>query len=182
MLGLFSWIYVKIFLLYGMKAKLSKNREEYVLSVDKGTHQEVIGHSFEAGKYKLSKQNCDEIFGVVDVEKLAFEHSNDLGGRCGNRAYKSFKEGFNTHAELNKDKVFTLEDMEKAYLKGVSLQIDFPTFQESLQQPTEITVEIVTECPKSGCDIECDIDCYIPNKIPKLDSEGQLILKKINNA
>jgi hypothetical protein len=119
--------------------------------------------------HKLSKQNCDEIFGVVDVEKYISEDSFDK------IIYSnSYKQGFNKAMELNKDKVFTLEDMERAYLKGVSLQIDFPTFQESLQQPTEIDVEIIMEEVQ-----EIYRDGTVKwERCPKLDSSGNLILKK----
>jgi hypothetical protein len=46
---------------------------------------------------------------------------------------------------------------------------------QSLQQPTEIEVEIVTETINDGLD-EMAQPQYA--KVPKLDSEGQLILKK----
>jgi hypothetical protein len=154
-----------------MKAKLSKNREEYILWLDKGTYWEVIGHSFEAGKYKLSKQNCDDIFGVIDVEKIADRHT--FGQR--NHEWKAYVEGFNKAMELMKDKLTWFK------------------------QPTEIDVVIEIEddfnqCDgcKSGHDVN-DFGMHVyPDltkaymvcqkakyKKPKLDSNGCLILKKI---
>ena len=154
-----------------MKAKLSKNREEYIPWLDKGTYWEVIGHSFEAGKYKLSKQNCDDIFGVIDVEKIADRHT--FGQR--NHEWKAYVEGFNKAMELMKDKLTWFK------------------------QPTEIDVVIEIEddfnqCDgcKSGHDVN-DFGMHVyPDstkaymvcqkakyKKPKLDSNGCLILKKI---
>lgn len=140
---------------------------------------------------KLSVKNCDEMFGVIDVEKLAFEHSNDLGGRCSNRAYKSFKEGFNKAMELNKDKLFTADDIKKAYRAGFKQRNKAEAnacknLIESLQQPTEIEVEIEMVCPhpsdtyRCGLEFGCDEDgCNNPNQIPYLDKNGCLILRKI---
>jgi hypothetical protein len=133
---------------------------------------------------KISKQNCDEIFGVVDVEKLAiecdlYEKINFVGQT---RAYKA---GFNKAIELNKDKVFTIEDMERAIQFGLDGMYGYEAgedgttknqmkrFIQSLQQPTEIEVEIVM-----GDSIGIS-DLYTPDNNPKLDSEGCLILKRV---
>jgi hypothetical protein len=59
-------------------------------------------------------------------------------------------------------------------------QID--KFIQSLQQPTEIDVVIVMECPQCqewGYVSECRKDCNKKFLQPKLDSERQLIIKKI---
>jgi hypothetical protein len=139
-------------------------------------------------QYKLSKENCDKIFGVVDVEKLAIEYDlyekiNFVGQT---RAYKA---GFQKAMELNKDKLFTLEDMINCWNKALKFQVLRQTFGEyiqSIQQPTEIEVEIEMQCPhpmdtyRCGLQYGCDGDgCNHPNQIPYLDSEGCLILKKI---
>jgi len=162
-----------------MKAKLIKEIDYYNLQDEKGN---VIGTSYQFKSpvgdnlHKLSKQNCDEIFGVVDVEKLAFEHSNDLGGRCSNRAYKSFKEGFNKAMELNKDKVFTEDDVNLAFVLGKNKdESRVNKLINSRLQPIEIDVEVVTttrmENGKSGIDT--------PTIKPKLDSDVCLILKRV---
>ena len=91
----------------------------------------------------LSKQNCDSLFGVVDVEKIADRHT--FGQR--NHEWKAYVEGFNKAMEL-------------------------------YQQPTEIEVEIEMRedyLMWKHSDIEKMSDCLVP----KLDSEGCLILKKI---
>jgi hypothetical protein len=169
-----------------MKAKLIKTGSDYLLR-DMGGNVLAITNGTTEGR-KLSKQNCDEIFGVVDVEKLAIEYDlyekiNFVGQT---RAYKA---GFQKAMELNKDKLFTLEDMMNCWNKALKFQDHKQTFGEyiqSIQQPTEIEVEIEMICPhpmdtyRCGLQYGCDGDgCNHPNQIPYLDSEGCLILKKI---
>ncbi len=147
-----------------------------------------IGSTYpELQGYKLSKQNCDEIFGVTDVEKLAEysvqevkESNADFYLRD---VYKEFFiEGFNKAMELNKDKLFTLEDMKRAISFGQGMDLwkeeeQIDKFIQSRQQPKEIEVEI-----------EMDY-CYYPANLPKegekrppmrpkLDAEGCIMLKK----
>jgi hypothetical protein len=122
--------------------KLFKRQDRYDLYEDT---DHKVASSAPNPFGKLSKQNCDEIFGVVDVEKLAEEE-------CLDETYwvKSFyKKGFN-----------------KAM---------------GLYQPTEIDVEIEMEC-KIGCDnfiFNRDKSICCGNKIKKLDSNGNLILRKL---
>jgi hypothetical protein len=138
---------------------------------------------------KLNLDNCDEIFSslAVDVDKLADEE-------CLDDIYavkRRYKKGFNKAMELNKDKVFTLEDMMNCWNKALKFQEHKQTLGEyihSLQQPTEIEVEIEMEnygycegCRKAGmwhC-AHADTCGYAETRErPKLDSEGCLILKK----
>ena len=152
-----------------MKQSETKGR---LVKTEEGYNLHIIGHALESlpaacfpwdiTKSQLSKQNCDEIFGMVDVEKLFLEVPHTVQNEEDYWKIRAgFIEGFNKAMELNKDKVFTAEDMEKAYLKGVSLQIDFPTFQQSIQQPKEIKVIVVEEDSKI-----------------KSDENGCLILRK----
>jgi hypothetical protein len=148
----------------------------------------------ELGAKKLSKQNCDEIFGVVDVEKLADEyivikpkhreHEHNL-------AVSAYIEGFNKAIELNKDKLFTMEDIGKAIMFGRWEATDkaaYNNFIQSLQQTTEIEVEIDMEnygycegCIKAGmwhC-AHADTCGYAETRErQKLDANVCLILKK----
>ena len=168
-----------------IKGKLIKTGGDYllrdmggdVLAITKGTTEGI----------KLSKQNCDEIFGVIDVEKLAtgydlYEKINFVGQT---RAYKA---GFQKAMELNKDKLFTLEDMMNCWNKALTFQNHKELFGyhiQSLQQPTEIEVEIVME----KVDYETKVIGAVKGvkgsgdkittykTVPKLDSEGCLILK-----
>jgi hypothetical protein len=168
-----------------MKAKLIRrdNGEFYLID----ENNKITSH------HHLSKQNCDEIFGVVDVEKYVDEYAAEweYTERIG------FRDGFNKAMELNKDKLFTLEDMKKAiqfgeYNTDISSFEEIPEedklqFIESLQQPTEIEVEIemvkvvdktkmigaVKGVKGSGNKIKT----Y--KSVPKLDLSECLILKKI---
>ena len=155
-----------------MKAKLIKTGSDYLLR-DMGGDVLAITNGTTEGR-KLSKQNCDDIFGVVDVEKLAIEYDlyekiNFVGQT---RAYKA---GFQKAMELNKDKLFTLEDMMNCWNKALKFLVYKQTFGEyiqSIQQPTEIEVEIVTVPALSN-----NGNVYYGD-IPKLDSQGCLILTK----
>jgi hypothetical protein len=151
----------------------------------------------ELGAMKLSKENCDEIFGVVDVEELADEyivikpkhreHEHNL-------AVSAYINGFNKAMELNKDKLFTVEDMVGYFdwhkkQRYVSHEpYDIHEYIQSLQQPTEIEIEIEMEkygycegCRKAGmwhC-THADTCGYAETRErPKLDANDCLILKK----
>ena len=165
-----------------MKATLIKKAEGwYNLYQDKigigSTHPELQG-------YKLSKQNCDEIFGVVDVEKLFNEVDETIDFRefCST----SFKLGFNKAMELNKDKQFTLGDMKRAFNCGRDLESidrfeDWRTFTHFINslEPTEIEVEVEMESMNIDEIREQGKGFLNANtKKPKLDENGCLILKK----
>ena len=169
-----------------MKAKLIKTGSDYLLR-DMGGNVLAITNGTTEGR-KLSKQNCDEIFGVVDVEKLAIEYDlyekiNFVGQT---RAYKA---GFQKAMELNKDKLFTLEDMMNCWNKALKFQDHKETLGEyiqSIQQPTEIEVEIemkkvfdetkVIGAVKGVKGSGDKITTY--KTVPKLDSQGCLILTR----
>jgi hypothetical protein len=171
-----------------MKAKLIKTEVNYLLENKEGII--IASTSLNKEGKSLSKQNCDEIFGVVDVEKYISEDSFDK------IIYSnSYKQGFNKAMELNKNNVFTLEDIRKAYYVGYedgkSGATFFQQLIQSLNQPTEIEVMIVMEstlvgqcdcpCHKEGVKMMHSMACCNPKRIeqPKLDSSGNLILKKI---
>ena len=180
-----------------MKAKLIKtDKDNYTLFDEKGipigTTPNVLSNNTFS---KLSKQNCDSLFGVVDVERLAhetigyptdeeLEKESNLGIALYRAEIFNFKRGFNKAMELNKDKLFTLEDMEQlvksafyaGLTKGQGKNKDFDIdkyTEKHLQQPTEIEVEIVM-----GDSIGIS-DLYTPDNNPKLDSSGCLILKRV---
>jgi hypothetical protein len=190
-----------------MKAKLIKvDKGYYNLEDEKGN---ILGTSYQFNssvgdvlKYKLSKQNCDELFGVVDVEKLALDEARKLNddGRWFPPSEeimndiifdesKLIAHGFNKAMELNKDKVFTLEDMFKAIelarkFKFGRDEMDYTTVNftetniiQSLQQPTEIEVDIEMEDVMYTANMPKEKEQRPPQR-PKLDSEGCLILKK----
>jgi hypothetical protein len=166
-----------------MKAKLIKTEVNYLLENKEGVV--IASTSLNKEGKSLSKQNCDEIFGAVDVEKLAGqEYPNGIDGtdRSSEIYRRIYIEGFNKAMELNKDKVFTLEDMRRAFSRGKDLTAKerfmfteweaFTKLVDSIQ-PAEIDVEIVM------------YDFELPGKPigrrvikPKLDSEGCLVLIK----
>jgi hypothetical protein len=167
-----------------MKAKLIKDEDGYSLFTreENSTNRKFIATT--QGMYvdhKISKQNCDELFGVVNVEKLAEESVFD-GFRT------IWKNGFNKAMELNKDKLFTVEELRYAFYTGMKHGSEggimfgkalADEYVQSLQQPTEIEVEIEMECLDPNCDGINKKGVCIPGDKPKLDSEGCLIIKKI---
>jgi hypothetical protein len=188
-----------------MKAKLHKMESGYILSLNGDIDDPYAIVNKELAEdyewYKLSKQNCDEIFGVVDVEKLAEEFLEKHKFASSHIAdITSFKYGFNKAMELNKDKVFTLEDIkiaiqfgwddEAMIAKEISDKYGFNAseyhskniipFIQSIQQPTEIEVEIEMEPHYDGEFID-DSKTHIvePKWRPALDADGCLILKRI---
>jgi hypothetical protein len=106
-----------------------------------------------------------------------------------------FIKGFNKAMELNKDKVFTLEQMQKAFGFGKQVEREdcndnFQEYLRSIKQPTEMDVEIEMECLVSGSfqiiDFSTDppktsgeVDLPCLEERPKLDSQGCLILKRV---
>jgi hypothetical protein len=165
-----------------MKAKLIKiDKDNYTLFDEKGipigTTPNVLSNNTFS---KLSKQNCDEIFGVIDVEKLAGElYSGHVMAVDWQLEKSGFIKGFNKAMELNKDKMFTLEQMQKAFEFGKQVEREdcndnFQEYLISIKQPTEIDVEIEMEKVPSA---------WMYTKLgelrPKLDSQGCLILKRV---
>lgn len=158
-----------------MTAKLVKDSNGYWLD----SNDEVIKDFLQEGK--LSKENCDEIFGVVDVERLAYDSSQEFLIEPIESPIFTFgyEQGFDKAIELN-DKLFTVEDMKKAYMDGVSNGHNFgypaidhaDKYVQSLQQLTEIEVEVVMS--------EIVTDDFVGMQgIPKLDTNRCLILRKI---
>jgi hypothetical protein len=141
----------------GMKAKLIKVLDQYHLyDGDKAIATTIVGNPMLLPN--LSKQNCDEIFGVVDVRKLA-----DVD------FISEIDEGPTTNTDIN-------SMIRKSYLNGA--EFGFIKAME-LYQPTEIEVEVEMECLDPTCDGINRKGICIPGDKPKLDSEGCLILKKI---
>jgi hypothetical protein len=166
-----------------MKGKLIKTDVNYLLEDDKGLV--IASTSTKEGINGLTKKNCDEIFGVVDLMKLAEENSHkyyDVKTTDWHCNYNGFFSGFQKAMELNKDKLFTVEELRYAFYTGMKHGSEggimfgkalADEYVQSLQQPTEIEVEIEMFTPAatyghSGWHEE-----------PKLDENGCLILKKL---
>ena len=182
-----------------MKAKLIKKNDDYFLEVDfwypKYIRPSLIANTFkkpDGDMYNLSKQNCDSLFGVIDVEKLADDYFKSTNENSVLWRRIDYKAGFNKAMELNKDKLFTVEDMRTAMLNAIEMT-DFQKEQfrkdndyhialdiiQSLQQPVEIDVEIEMECLDPNCDGIDKKGVCIPGDKPKLDSSGFLVLRKL---
>jgi hypothetical protein len=175
-----------------MKAKLIKQNGigiqtidgiDYYLILDGKTYHTNPLTSELSNGGKLSKQNCDEIFGVVDFGNLAnYEYpiGDDWSPEESLVRKLAFLNGVNKAMELSKDKLFTEKDMEImfefGYRKNNLIETTFKSalnFIQSSQQPTEIEVEIEMEY----------YDPLPPTRQtalrPKLDENGCLILKRI---
>jgi hypothetical protein len=165
-----------------MKAKLKKTIDGYELhKLDEESNLYMpvayLPRRASCRMYYLSQQNCDELFEVVDVEKLAASVSQDTISS----PYYAYIGGFNKAMELYG---FSLEDMRTAYSDGASNincdgdPIDNPADDfldtiERIKSKTEIDVMIVM-----GDSIGIS-DLYTPDNKPKLDSQGNLILKRV---
>ena len=177
-----------------MKGKLLKGEDGYYLFTDESYINPIASNYKNWIKihngHKLSKENCDKIFGIFDVGALALEECNNTDPlRLDSQKYKQdpyfrigYLKGFNKAMELN-NKVFTVEDIKKAFNAGWvqrhneegSHYENMETLIQSLQQPKEIEVEIVT---KPYTDVHDGFKLEAKRE-PKLDAEGNLILKRI---
>ena len=183
-----------------MKGKLIKENDyHYYLSIDGKIIADINAHPLSSiNVSKLSKQNCDEIFGVVDVEKLAEEYARTahdiMDEPYQNGLFYGFMAGFNKSMELNKDKVFTLEKFIDLYVEETGYGMDMWSEEEnkvmttiakiiqSIQKPREIEVEIIM----SPCYYDTSLGGFStsytegkPIEEPKLDKDGCMILKRV---
>jgi hypothetical protein len=189
--------------------KLIKKESNYYLSIEENESNSRNFIASTDGMYvehKLSKENCDELFGVVDVDNLAeenteefievFDYNDGRGNICrfnnSHQVQESYIKGFNKAMELTKDKLFTVEDIMKAFEAGYETLESEKTYNEhydiliqSLQQPKEIEVEIKMICPhpsdtyRCGLEFGCDEDgCNNPIQIPFTDSNGCIFIRK----
>jgi hypothetical protein len=135
----------------------------------------------------LSKENCDEIFRVVDIDNLdrkirgLMMISGTSNGTIDHPNTGKMISLFNKAMELNKDKLFTEDDLRLAMHFGTFGEANGQTttigFIQSLQ-PTEIKVEIVLE-EKYGWDLHSTPpQKEFSHLEPKLDKNSDLILKR----
>ena len=167
-----------------MKAKLRKDKDHYRLFVEDKQIGSTGTRVPSKEMYLLSFENCDSLFGIFDVDKLAEESKNEYVKRFNNISksdyMNGFEEGFNKAMELNKDKVFTLSDISYAISFSGKMKPS-EIVRNLLQQPTEIEVEIEMEVvPDFYSRSDEDGSIFTSNKKeqPKLDSSGCLILTK----
>jgi len=189
--------------------KLIKTTKGHYILIDdtKETNDKdfIVGTSRDTNASKLSIKNCESIelgYDLDEIRNLAKEdfHSELGEGPALNESINSMlvksymngsEFGFNKAMELNKDKVFTLENMLKAYEKGALFGTTklgnthyFDELIQSLQQPLEIEVSVEME-PEyirmggvkgiKGSSTKLSNPAY---GCKKTDEKGCLILKK----
>jgi hypothetical protein len=149
-----------------MKAKLIKRENHYDLF--EGTRFISTTECEDGTVNKLSKQNCDEMFGIPDADALAKQFAIDEGydSSVGD-LYKGYYYGFNKVLKLNETKVFTMKDMVDCWNTALKFQENKLTLGEFIQslKPTEIEVEV-------------EMDILNEYDQPKLDANGCLMLKQ----
>jgi hypothetical protein len=182
-----------------MKAKLIKTEKMYVLSannaelhkfksaINTSNYGWVIADEYGGDILKLSAKNCDEIFGVLDVEKLVQDYMEQFKNPMlkNYRIGEAFNDGFQKALELMGDKKFSEFDVRNAYHKGYFLDKISDTrfidkvndFIQSLQQ-TEWEVEVEMDDIWDGID-SARILPKEETSIPMLDKDGCLILKRV---
>ena len=146
--------------------------------------------------YKLSKKNCDELFGVINLQQLEHDYTHKHLKSLSQEDYERyicfakadaeiFMEGVHQGLELCKDKMFTKEDMIKAFELGYDAGADTymmetktKEFEMYVKQPKEIDVEIEME-DEFIFDPAMGISQGHYLKTPKLDDDGCIILKRV---
>jgi hypothetical protein len=176
-----------------MEAKLIKTKE--------GSYQLKFKNDddmMECSLGLLSLKNCEEIFGVVDVESLALSRASFFGGAY--RTPEGFSDeqvgylhGFIEAMELNKDKLFTEEDVITAIVHYTYLLYnDGKGYEEGDNNDDRIECVIASLKQKpieKEVEIEMEHIIYHANMPeegeersavrPKLDENGYLILKRL---
>lgn len=161
-------------------------------------------------KYKLQILQCEELFGVINIDKISKERYSDTSN-FKDKMMKtvSFAAGMHEAVERNKEKVFTLEDMEFAMKHmvwsecffGETLEEtqkmrfdDIKSFLEHYPKAKErIPIEILVEMTCDTCEDEKEIhngmfmvDCptchykiHEPKLSIKVNEEGFINIKKM---
>jgi len=162
-----------------MKGKLVKrsNGRFDLYKIEDVDQLNTIASSFDNPKGKLSLKNCQAIELGYDLDELAkeeCEYNQDSLRQYDSKFIEFYKEGFQKALEILGDKKFSEDDILKAiemyYEKGKI----FIEIIQSLQQTwdVEIEKEFIFD-PAMGIS-----QGYYSDK-PKLDSNGNLILKRL---
>lgn len=162
------------------------NNKNKLIKVDNGYVLLVDNIMYATDNDKLSLKNCQNIERGYDLDELI----EDLFGKEISSDfdylefdYHSFDLGFKKALELMGDKKFSDEDIKKViFLCCNDEDSSEETIFESLQQ-TEWDVEIVMEPCYYDDSLGGFSSSYkegMPTEQPKLDSNGNLILKRVN--
>jgi hypothetical protein len=116
--------------------------------------------------HKLSIENCNEIFGDFSIEEIALSKASYFGGTYRNPEGFSdeqigYLHGFIEGAELNKDKLFTVEDMDEAIRKAKSYD-EIPNHEGIVVSFNYSKDEIIESLQHKIIEVEIlyDKDCY----------------------
>lgn len=173
-----------------MEGKLIKTDGGFFMLFDENKNWIGVTGDSDGKKLKLSFKNCQAIERGYDLDEL-FESIplNSTNPDLHKPILRAgFIVGFQKALEILGDKKFSEKDIERAFIQGVYTKTEIHRKKEeyikSLQQ-TEWDVEIEMICPhpsdtyRCGMEYGCDADgCNHPNKVPYLDSDGCLILKR----
>lgn len=171
---------------------LSKNfigNSNFNFSVRK-QYKKIIASNFIPELPNIDFNNLEEEFGIINVEKLALENAKlpvnnhkqqDLNTEIwiSGARQLGFKEGFNKCLELNKNKLYTEEDMKNCWksakthqdsIRSKEYQINpkksYSEFIQSLQPKTEFEVEVEHTCngiKREGESCNKNNNCTYPN-------------------
>ena len=164
-----------------MKTFLRKINGIYTLMKDgKMIASDDIDFQKDYELQKLSIENCNLIFGIFDVEKLAedFAKNHSIYPSAKDDTEYGFKNGFNKALELNKDKKFSLEQVIEAM--SLYKRNEFAMSKVLvmvLEEPQDIAVEIEMAEVESYKDKMGNL--RTEKTFPRVDKNGCLILKKL---
>jgi len=164
-----------------MKTFLRKINGIYTLMKDgKMIASDDIDFQKDYELQKLSIENCNQIFGIFDVEKLAedFAKNHSIYPTAQDDTEYGFKHGFNKALELNKDKKFSLEQLIEAM--SLYKRNEFAMSKVLvmvLEEPQDIEVEIEMAEVESYKDKMGNL--RTEKTFPKIDKNGCLIIKKL---
>ena len=164
-----------------MKTFLRKINGIYTLMKDgKMIASDDIDFQKDYELQKLSIENCNLIFGIFDVEKLAqdFAKNHSIYPSAKDDTEYGFKHGFNKALELNKDKKFSLEQVIEAM--SLYKRNEFAMSKVLvmvLEEPQDIEVEIEMAEVESYKDKMGNL--RTEKTFPRVDKNGCLIIKKL---
>jgi len=164
-----------------MKTFLRKINGIYTLMKDgKMIASDDIDFQKDYELQKLSIENCNIIFGIFDVEKLAedFAKNHSIYPSAKDDTEYGFKHGFNKALELNKDKKFSLEQVIEAM--SLYKRNEFAMSKVLvmvLEEPQDIEVEIEMAEVESYKDKMGNL--RTEKTFPRVDKNGCLIIKKL---
>jgi len=119
--------------------------------------------------FKISKENCDNIFGLFNLENLSKEYSSKVFGNNENSKI-DFMAGFNKAIEIFGGKEYNL------------LQV-YSAFEAGERNDRHLLDDVITDKNKK-ITVEIELDDIIKSELssikakPKLDENGYIILKK----